>query len=59
MDCVVKEEDIIKLHNRIYFFMQDCGINSKNCPMWKEELKDIFMEELRLSVDKDLDDSED
>lgn len=33
MDCVVKEEDIIKLHNRIYFFMRDCGINSKNCPM--------------------------
>lgn len=29
----VTEEDIIKLHNRIYFFMQDCGINSKNCPM--------------------------
>ena len=40
----ITEEDIIKLHNRIYFFMQDCGINSKNCPMWKEELKDIFME---------------
>ena len=58
MDCVVKEEDIIKLHNRIYFFMQGCGINSKNCPMQKEELKDIFMEELGISVDKDLNDSE-
>lgn len=42
MDCVVKEDDIIKLHNRIYFFMQDCGINSKNCPMWKGGAKRHF-----------------
>lgn len=54
----ITKEDIIKLHNRIYFFMQDCGINSKDCPMWKEELRDIFMEGIGI-VDEDLDDLED
>ena len=46
----ITKEDIEQLYNRIYFFIQDCGVTTENVPCLDGELSDIFYETLGIDI---------
>lgn len=46
----ITKDDVLNLYDRIFHFMQDCGVSWREHRIWDIELKDIFYETLGVDV---------
>lgn len=46
----ITKDDVLELYDRLFNFMQDCGVSWKEHRVWDIDLKDIIYETLGVDV---------